>query len=177
VGCYEDCLDLESIDSQTIEFNTWLTDLAIENKTANSSIGISDEVLVSHVVREPSDAIWDDCDQISQDFTRITNYQFFNFSFDLSTEFYKQGEENGFYFYVKYNGLQQTYNFSRQSANPRNSIVEIQNLEVNNRFFPEALQIDFMTSSTPTQIKTLYFAKEEGIILIILNNGVEVVLD
>lgn len=177
-SCKEECLDLEFINNQTEEFTTWQTDSAIETKTANSSIGISDEVFLTHNFRDFGDSIWDDCDGVSQSFRSTTNYQFFNFPFQLSTELLKQGEENGFWIYFHYNfnnnqnRIQQEYNFTKQSSSPRNSIVELSNFQLNNQIYPVVLKVELTTSTEPTQLKTLYFAKAEGIVRIILNNDV-----
>lgn len=178
LSCQEECLDLEFINNQTEAITTWKTDSAIETKTANSSIGISDEVFLTHNFHDFGDSIWDDCGGVSQSFRSTTHYQFFNFPFQLSTELFKQGEENGFWFYLNYrfshnqNRIQQEYNFTRQASTPANSIIELPNFQLNGQTYPVVLKVELTTSTAPTQLKILYFAKEEGIIRMILNNNV-----
>lgn len=182
LSCKEQCLDVEFINNQTNEMTTWFTDATITLKLANSSINISDEVLLSHEFFDYGDSIWDDCDGVSQSFRNTTNYRFFNFPIQLSTEFYKQGEENGFYFYVNYNynngqnynWIQQSYNFTKEISSPRNSITRLTNFEFNNEELLEVLKVDFPSTNQPTQLKTLYFAKEKGVIRLLFNNNVVV---
>lgn len=168
----EDCLDLEIINQRTDTFNTWLTDQNLKTKLATSSINISDNVILTHEFQNFGDTIFDDCARVSKSFRSLTHYQFSNFPFQLSTEFYKQGEENGFEYIINYNSERLTYNFIHQTST-KNSIVELDNYNVNNQNYLKLLKIDFESSTTsPNKIQTIYYAKEKGIIQLILNSGI-----
>jgi hypothetical protein len=168
----EECLNIEEIDVQTEILNSWLTDDSISQKSLTSSIGISDQVELSHDFQDFGDSIWDDCGQVSQSFRSSVDYQFFNFPFQLTTEFYKQGEENGFEFVLEYNQRRFVYNFTNQTSSPSQSIVEVQSLQLEENFYPEALQVTISNSSNPSDIKTLYLVKDMGIVQMVLQNGV-----
>jgi hypothetical protein len=168
----EECLNIEEIDVQTEILNSWLTDDSISQKSLTSSIGISDQVELSHDFQDFGDSIWDDCGQVSKSFRSSVDYQFFNFPFQLTTEFYKQGEENGFEFVLEYNQRRFVYNFTNQTSSPSQSIVEVQSLQLEENFYPEALQVTISDSSNPSDIKTLYLVKDMGIVQMVLQNGV-----
>ena len=176
ISC-EDCLDIEEIDVQTEILNSWLTDDSISQKSLTSSIGISDQVELSHDFQDFGDSIWDDCGQVSQSFRNSVDYHFFNFPFQLSTAFYKQGEENGFEFILEYNQRQFVYNFTKQTSSPANSIVEVQSLQLEEIFYLEALKVSISNPSNSGDIKTLYLVKDVGIVQILLQNGIVLNLD
>jgi len=163
---------MEAIDFQTEVINSWLTDESITQKNLSSSIDISDQVMLMHTYRDYGDSIWDDCGQVSQSFSSSVDYQFFNFPFQLLTEFYKQGEENGFEFILEYNQRRFVYNFTKQTSSPSQSIVEVQSLQIQENFYPEALMVSLSDSSNTNSIQTLYVVKEMGIIQMVLQNGV-----
>lgn len=172
----EDCLDIELINERTEVLNTWQTDSSLTSKTATSTIEISDEVLLTHEFQDFGDTIWDDCDGVTQSFRSLTHYQFFNFPFQLTTELYKQGEENGFEFIIFNNEQRLGYNFIIKTST-NDAIAELENFEVNNLFYSELLKIDFDFPTSPNAIKTIYFVKEFGIIQIILNNDIVINLN
>lgn len=176
ISC-EDCLDIEEIDFQTEILNSWLTNDSISQKSLTSSIGISDQVELSHDFQDFGDSIWDDCGQVSQSFRNSVDYHFFNFPFQLSTAFYKQGEENGFEFILEYNQRQFVYNFTKQTSSPANSIVEVQSLQLEEIFYLEALKVSISNPSNSGDIKTLYLVKDVGIVQILLQNGTVLNLD
>jgi hypothetical protein len=163
---------MEAIDFQTEIINSWLTDESLTQKNLSSSIDISDQVVLVHTYRDYGDSIWDDCGHVSQSFSSSVDYQFFNFPFQLSTEFYKQGEENGFEFVLEYNQRRYVYNFTKQTSSPSQSIVEVQSLQLEENFYSEALQVTTTNSSNPNAIQTLYLVKDVGIVQIVLQNGV-----
>lgn len=170
----EDCLDMQTINQRTEEIQSWVTDSEIISKTATSTLQISDEVQLIHNTREASDIIWDNCDNVTQTFSHFTDYVFFNFPFDIKTEFYKQGEEEGFEFIVLYNDKKLIYNFARQSSTD-NSIQILQDVDIENQFYEELLEILFEFNSE-NEINKIYLAKQIGIVKIILNNGTEIFL-
>ena len=122
LGCKEPCLDMSLINDKTIEMQSWYTNEDIVTKQAISSIGISDEVNLVHDFHNFGDTIWDDCGNAMDSERSIVRYDFFNFAFSLETEFYKQGEENGFQFIVRYNTLIASYKFTSESSSSTNTI-------------------------------------------------------
>lgn len=115
ISC-KDCLNLKIINERTDIFNTWQTDSELTSKTVNSSIEISEEISLTYESQDFGDAIWDDCGRITESFKVITNYEFFIFPFQISSEFYKQGEENGFEFIIYNNEQRLVYNFITKTS-------------------------------------------------------------
>jgi len=176
VSC-ENCLNMELIDDRTEEFNSWQTDINITEKSAVSSIGINDQVTISHDYSEPSDAIWDDCDQVTQSFRNISSYRFFNFPSDVSIEFYKQGEENGFEFITNASNRNYIFNFFNYDNSDDSPFQKLQDIELNNVFYEDLIKIRLNNDSSEINIKTIYFAKNTGIVQLILNNNIVINLD
>lgn len=81
---------------------------------------------------------------------------------------------NGFEFIVLYNKKKLIYNFAKQSSTD-NSIQILQNVDIENQFYEELLEIHFEFNSD-NEINKIYLAKQIGIVKIILNNGIEIFL-
>lgn len=168
----EECLDVVGIHENTILIDSWITSPEITSKTLTSSINVSDEVLLHHEYNDYGDSIWDDCGNVTQSFRNSVDYKFHNFPIDFTTELNKQGEENGFRFFVRYGIYDARYNFSLQRSGTKNPIELLNNYELNNQFYPEILKVSFNQTQEPSEIKELYFVKNNGVIYIELNNGI-----
>ncbi len=176
-SCKEPCLDLELINENTIVLESWFTDSEILNKSVTSSIGISDDVLLTHEFHDFGDSIWDDCGNASQSFRNSVTYQFFNFPFVIVTEQNKQGEEDGFEFRVIYNtNYKAIYKLTSQSNSTNNSIELLYNFELNNQNYSEIFKISFNQTQENNEIKELFYVKEFGIVFIELNGGTTLTL-
>jgi hypothetical protein len=165
------------IEERTEEFVSWQTSQNITEKTATSSININDEVELSHDFNDYGDSIWDDCDQVTTSFRNLTDYKFFNFPFDISTVFLKQGEENGFEFSIQVNSRNYKYDFFRDNFSSGSHFEKLQNVEINNILYPEILKINILGEINENDIKTIFLVKEDGIVQIVLYNGIVVNLN
>lgn len=173
-SCKEPCLDLALINTKTEEMQSWYTDSDITTKSAESSVGISDEVTLDHEFFDFGDAIWDDCGNVTQAERSTVHYDFFNFPFFIETVFNKQGEENGFSFTVNYNMYTAGYNFTNQNSTTNNTIINISDYELNGIVYADAFKVIFNQTQNDTEIKELIFVKDLGIIYILLNDGIAV---
>jgi hypothetical protein len=176
-SCKEPCLDIPLIDEKTEEMQAWYTDQMLVTKLAESSIGISDEVILNHDFQNFGDTIWDDCGNASESERSTVLYNFFNFPFTIETVFNKQGEEKGFSFRVNYNMYSAKYKFTSQSSSSNNTIEYITDYELNDVIYPEAFKITFNQTQDDIEIHELIFIKELGIIYITLNDGIDITLN
>ena len=176
-SCKEPCLDVSLINAKTEEMQSWYTNSEITTKSVESSVGISDDVNLTHEFYDFGDSIWDDCGNATQAERSTVQYDFFNFPFAIETVFNKQGEENGFSFTVNYNMYVASYYFTNENSTANNTITYISDYELNDIVYPDAFKVTFNETQTATEIKELIFVKELGIIYILLNDGISIEMD
>lgn len=175
--CKEPCLDLPLINAKTEEIQSWYTNSEITTKPAESSVGITDDVILVHDFQDFGDAIWDDCGNVTQAERSKVRYDFFNFPFSIETIFNKQGEENGFDLRVNYNMYSASYYFTAQNSTTENTITSISDYELNDIVYPDAFKVTFNQTENDTEINELILVKEFGVIYILLNNGISLEMD
>jgi len=176
-SCKEPCLDVPLINAKTEEMQSWYTNAEITTKLAESTVGISDEVNLTHEFYDFGDSIWDDCGNVTQAERSAVRYDFFNFPFSIETVFNKQGEENGFNLSVNYNMYAASYYFTSQSSSTNNTITYISDYELNTIVYTDAFKVTFNQTQNDTEIKELILVKDLGIIYILLNDGISVEMD
>ena len=176
-SCKEPCLDLPLINEKTVELQSWYTDATLTTKDAESNIGISDNVNLTHNYQNYGDSIWDDCGNVTQAERSKVQYDFFNFPFTIETDFYKQGEEKGFSLRVNYNTYYASYNFTTLETTSHNSIVYLSDYTLNDMVYDGAFKVTFNETQNATEIKELVLVKNLGIIYILLNDGISIEMD
>ena len=176
-SCKEPCLDVTFIQDKTEELQSWYTDTELTIKNAESSIGISDNVILTHNYHNYGDSIWDDCGNVTQAERSAVRYDFYNFPFTIETDFYKQGEEKGFSLKVNYNTYNASYNFTTLQTSSNNSITYISDYTLNDIVYPDAFKVTFNETQSDTEIKELVLVKGLGIIYILLNEGISINMD
>lgn len=173
----EECLDMELIEENTDVIESWFTNQEITNKLVTSSINISDSVNVVHNYNGSEESIFDDCGNVSGSFENQTSYSFNNFPFSIVTIFRKQGEENGFKFLISSNEHDAYYEFNRQISSTGNTVELLNNYDLNNQNYEEIFKVSFGLATEPTEIKTIFYAKDTGVVFIELNNGITLNLE
>lgn len=181
ISCEKYCMDVDFIESKSIEFNTWLLDTSITIKQVNSSVGILDEAQIQSNYRGGYDCTWDDCDNVTQCFLSNATYRFNQFPFQIKIDLNNYGEENGFEFHVNYEHnsnfrrpYRSEFKFVTEKTNANNPTQLIQNFEHLGNFYEEALEVNFNQTALPTEIKKIYVVKEMGIVQLILNNDIHI---
>ncbi len=180
-SCRKYCMDIEFIEAQSLEFNTWFQDINITQKQVSSSVGITDEALLRNEFRDSGDSTWDDCGGVTQWLWTTSNYSFNKFPYRIEIRFDNFGEEDGFVFYTSYsrsgdfrNQYESAYRFVSQKTLPKNPTQLIVNFEHLGVLYSEALEVEFQQTSQPTEIKLMYVVKELGIVKLVLNNDIQI---
>ena len=176
-SCREPCLDIPLINEKTEEMQSWYTNSEISIKSVTSSVGISDEITLTHEFYNYGDSIWDDCGNATESERSTVRYDFFNFPFSIETVFNKQGEENGFSFSVNYNMYTAKYKFTSQSSSSTNAIEYLTDFQLGDITYPEAFKITFNQTQDDTEIKDIIFVKDLGVVFVMLNSGISIELD
>lgn len=172
ISCNEPCLDMETIATYNIEWESWKIEPQTSSVEVTSSVGISDLASISYTEQEPADAIWDDCGNVTQSARWEAQYSFQNFPINIYVILNKQGEEDGFEFQVLDNSQFSYFKLNSQETSQENPIELLSNSTINQVEYPKLFKVNLNQNQGDAQIKTFYYAPTTGIIQITLNSGI-----
>lgn len=180
------CINLDELDELAKETKEWYTDENIENQNITDQNGVSQTLKVFRTSSNEYDISYsDDCGNDYGSFSFSIQYQTsispFNFDIDVRGD----GNPNdGFYLKLSVNDNNSssnyrstTYDFKTKNTRESNATVEILNQYIiNSTTYNDVMEITF-NSTNSNEIKTVFYAKQFGIIKFIKGNGNEFQLD
>ena len=181
----EPCINIEELDELAKETKEWYTDENIVNQNITDQNGVSQTLKVSNAHSRESDFSYsDNCGNDYGSFSFSIQYQTSISPLNFSVDVRGDGNPNsGFHlelFIYDKNGNsinRTTYDFKTKTCRESNATVEILNQYIiNSTTYNGVMKITF-NSANSNEVKTVFYAKQFGVIKFIKGNGNEFQID
>jgi hypothetical protein len=180
-ACGKDpCLDIAALDALSAETKAWFAGDSIGNKVITDAQGISQTMIMgSPYYHESEVAVEDDCGQTYGSFYYSLQYRTSMSPLHFMVNICGSGwEADGFYLELSVMNLSNSerkttrYDFKTHTGRDQNAEIHFQEqTEVFGRIYEDVLEINFLQTFSPNDVKTVYYAKGWGIIRFIKENG------
>ncbi len=180
-ACGKDpCLDIAALDALSTETKTWFVADSIGNQVITDAQGISQTLIMGSLYyHETAVSVEDDCGQTYGSFYYSLQYRTSMSPLHFMVNIRGSGwEADGFYLELSVMNLNNSerkttqYDFKTHAVRDQNAEILFQDqAEVFGRIYEDILEINFLNTYGPNDVKTVYYAKGWGIIKFTQDNG------